>query len=311
MNELAKSLAKALLPTRIQTRLRAFFALPLRLARLERQVGVLAASQARCVYGASQSAPVSRSAINQHELQVYSQHGEDGILQFIFSQIGPGTKTFVEFGMGDGRECNTAFLTLHHGWRGLLMDGNAERVAAACAFYERNLGEGQRGVAIVDTWITTENINGLIDAHGPGAELDLLSIDMDGMDYWIWKAISSVRPRVVVIEYSAVLGWERATTVPYAPDFSRWRAHPSGLYAGASLRALEDLGREKGYRLVGCNRQGINAFFIRDDIAAEALPAVPAANAYYPGDDLVLGLITPDRIAEIAHLDFVDVGSRP
>lgn len=311
MKTTVKTIAKALLPSSLQALIRTHLAAPRRLARLERQVTLLASHQAHRSYGAQSDGPALRSSLNAHELQVYSQHGEDGILQYIFSQVGVAASTFVEFGMGDGRECNTAYLSLHQGWNGLLMDGNADRVAGARAYYERKLGSGRQAVNIVETWITAGNINGLIQEHGPGDEIDLLSIDMDGVDYWIWKAIDAIRPRVVVIEYSAILGWERALTVPYIPDFSRWRAHPSGLYAGASLLALEQLGRAKGYRLVGCNRHGINAFFVRNDLVTEALPALTAKAAYYPGDDLLLGLIGPERFAEVADLDYIDVGKAP
>lgn len=297
-----KKLAKAAIPHALQTQLRAFRALPRRMARLERQVALLAAHQARHAYGNAAESPSEHSVLNRHELQVYAQHGEDGILQFLFDQIGVTNGSFVEFGMGDGRECNTAWRSLHEGWRGLLMDGDPERTAIARAHYRRMLGPEQSAVRIVETWVTAENINALLRENAPAGELDLLSVDLDGIDYWVWKAIDAVNPRVVVIEYSAVLGWERSLTVPYDSGFSRWMAHPSGLYAGASLAALAQLGRAKGYRLVGCNRHGVNAFFVREDIAPDSLPAMTPEAAYYPCEDLVLGLITPDRFSEVADL---------
>ena len=306
MKSSIKQLAKAVLPRNVLAAIRTCVALPVRLARLERQVAILAAHQIHQAYGDTDGEAL-HSAINAHELQVYSQHGEDGILQCIFAEIGVTNRRFVEFGMGDGRECNTAYLSLHCGWHGLLMDGNAERAAAARAFYERMLGSGQKAVTVAHAWVTAENINELLSNNGATGEIDLLSIDMDGIDYWVWRAVDAVQPRVVVIEYSAVFGGERAVTVPCDPRFSRWEKHPSGLYAGASLTALARLGQAKGYRLVGCNRHGVNAFFVRDDLATGALPAVPPKQAYYPCEDLVLGLITPARFSEVAHLRYEEV----
>lgn len=306
MKTRARKILKAILPDTLLAAVRLFRGLPRRVARLERQVSLNAAHAARRA-GAAPFGPALHSVLNGHELQVYSQHGEDGIVQFIFGEIGAPHRTFVEFGMGDGRECNTALLSLHAGWRGLLLDADGERVAAARAFYERMLGPGQEAVRIEQAWVTAENIDDTIRSAGIAGEIDLLSIDLDGMDYWVWRSLEAVRPRAVIVEYSAVLGAERACTVPYDPGFSRWRAHPGGLYAGASLAALEKLGREKGYRLAGCNAHGVNAFFIREDLAPDSIPAVNPARAWYPCDDLLLGLITPERFADVAHLPWEEV----
>lgn len=121
-------------------------------------------------------------------------------------------------------------------------------------------------------WVEAENINALITANGFRGEIDLLSIDLDGVDYWIWKAIDCIQPRVVVVEYQHRWGPDRAVTVPYRRDFNRFNVHPS--YYGASLAAFVKLGREKGYRLVGSNRYGFNAFFIRRNLGEDVLPEV-------------------------------------
>jgi len=305
MKAIIKKCIKGILPAAVLDRIRAYRTLPVRLARLERQTALLAAHTARRAYAGGSS--TGHSAINDHELQVYSQHGEDGILQFLFSEIGATNRTFVEFGMGDGRECNTAYLSLHQGWHGLLMDGCAERAAAAVAYYRRMLGPNQDRVKIAHAWVTAENINDTIRNQGISGEIDLLSIDVDGIDYWIWKALDAVNPRVVVIEYSAVTGPARAVTIPNDPRFSRWERHESGLYAGASLAALAKLGEAKGYRLVGCNAHGVNAFFVRNDLGAGTLPAVEPAVAYYPCDDLILGPIAEARFGEVLHLEWEEV----
>ncbi len=307
MKNPVNTFVKSLLPPSLLEGFRVYRSLPRQVKKLQRQLLILAEHSAGKADGTGDDKAGGRSVINAHELQVYSQNGEDGILQYIFSQIGVTNRCFVEFGMGDGRECNTACLSLRSGWQGLLLDGNPSRVAQAQAFYDRMLGMDQQAVQILSAWVTRDNINDLIGASLKEREPDLLSIDMDGNDYWVWQALEIVQPRVVVIEYSAVLGWERRRTTPYDPSFVRWEKHPSGLYAGASLAALAALGATKGYRLVGCNRHGVNAFFVRENEMTEALPEVIPEVAYYACDDLLLGAIGPERFSEIATMPFDDV----
>jgi hypothetical protein len=104
----------------------------------------------------------------------------------------------------------------------------------------------------------------------------LLSIDIDGNDYWTWEAITVVNPTIVVIEYNARFGASRSVTVPYRADFVRSRAHYSMIYYGASLTALWALGRRKGYSLVGCNSAGNNAFFVRQDLLGDLRGRTPS-----------------------------------
>jgi len=222
------------------------------------------------------------SEINRHEFKVYSQTGEDGILLYIFSKIGTTNHRFVEFGCGDGRECNTANLSINCGWNGLLMDGNEENIGIAKKFYQSKLGDRYSNVKIQRNWITTENINKLILDNDVGGEIDLLSIDIDGNDYWIWKVIDVINPRVVAIEYNAAMGIDEAITVKYEPDFDRFRKHPSGVYFGASLLALTELAKTKGYILAGCCSCGFKAFFVRRDVAGEKIAELDVEKAYYP-----------------------------
>jgi hypothetical protein len=121
------------------------------------------------------------------------------------------------------------------------------------------------------TWITCENIDGLLQSSGFGEDVGLLSIDIDGNDYWIWEAIHSVRPRIVVIEYNSLFGLQ-PISVPYKKDFERTASHHSNLYYGSSLAALHQLAVKKGYILLGSNVLGHNAFFVRADIAQEFRP---------------------------------------
>src|SRR5262249_50368106 len=153
---------------------------------------------------------------------------------------------------------------------------------AGTDFYSRNRDTSWLPPSLVNAWIMTENVNGLIRGNGFEGEIDLLSLDMDGVDYWIWKAIDCIRPRVVVLEYNWVLGTERAVTIPYKADFhyNPCDTHNEHFYFGASLPAFVKLGREKGYRLVGCEAWGYNAFFIRSDAGQDIFPEIDAAECF-------------------------------
>lgn len=204
--------------------------------------------------------------------RVFSQTDEDGILLYILSLIGSLNKKAVEVCAGDGIECNTANLIINHGWTALLFDGDQKKVKKGREFYSHCKDTYIFPPTFVNAWIDAENVDYLISSHGFTGEVDLLSLDMDGVDYWIWKAINCISPRIVVAEYQALWGPERAVTVPYRKDFSRFDLHP--YYFGASLSAFVKLGREKGYRLVGCNRYGYNAFFIRSGTGEDIFPEV-------------------------------------
>ncbi len=196
----------------------------------------------------------------------YSQNEEDGILLYIFSMIGMKNRTFVEICAGDGMECNTTNLTVHHGWTGLLVDGDPANILKAKQFYNHIAQTLIWPPKIVQKWVTAENINSLIQENGLTGEIDLLSIDVDGMDYWLWKAVDVIQPRVVVIEINNRLGSEKKLTVPYKEDFQTEVTAAGSEYGGASISALTSLGKEKGYRFVGTNKICTNGFFIRDDI---------------------------------------------
>lgn len=276
-----------------------------RLELLEKQSVLLSTLVARNLHPDLLPPPTGTDPFNRHEFKVYSQNGEDGLLLHIFSSIGAQSRFFVEFGCGIGSECNTANLSVNFGWRGLLLDADDGRLAQARAFYHRTLSPCSDSVRIEHAMITAENINDLLHRHVPAREIDLLSIDIDGNDYWIWHAIDVIDPRVVVIEYNAIFGPHRSLTVEYDPEFIRWGKYPGGSYYGASLTALTRLARQKGYRLIGCDRHGVNAFFVRGSV--DLFPAVEPEVAYRPNNDRSLGLLTGDRFAEIQHLSFVEV----
>lgn len=224
-----------------------------------------------------------RAPLNKHEYKIFSQNGEDGILLWLISQVGAPTRSFVEFGIGSGRECNSANLVLNFGWHGLMMDGSKHNVKAARSFFKYLMPWLEFAkLDIRQAFVTRENINDLIRSSTAAAHADLLSIDIDGNDYWVWEAITCIEPRIVVMEYNASFGAEKSVSLPYKADFDTYAEDGSGLYHGASLAALVKLGREKGYRFVGCDSYGVNAFFVKEEFAG-TLKALSAVEAYYEG----------------------------
>jgi hypothetical protein len=208
------------------------------------------------------------------EFRAFSQNGEDGILLFIFGLIGMGERRAVEICGGDGIQCNTANLIVNHGWNALLFDGNEHLVNTGRVFYASQADTFCHPPTIVNTWITRENINQLIKENGVQGPIDLLSLDLDGVDYWVWEALDVVRPRVVIAEIQCIWGNERAVTVPYRQEFRAGFIDKFGVYSGASLPAFVKLARKKGYRLVGVQRLGFNAVFIEDGVGEDLLPEV-------------------------------------
>ena len=213
------------------------------------------------------------------EFRCNSQNGEDGILLYIFSLIGTTNRKALEICAGDGIECNTANLILNHGFHGLLFDGNAELIERGRAFYAAHPNTRISPPQLTAAWITAETINDQLAAPGFAGDIDLLSLDLDGNDYWIWQALTIVRPRIVVLEFNANCGPEVEATMSYKPDY-RWDPAVTPTRCGASLSAFVKVGRAKGYRLIGMQHLGFNAFFAREDISIHLLPEVSAAQLY-------------------------------
>ncbi len=194
------------------------------------------------------------------EFSAFSQAGEDGWIQYLLHHSSVGPRTFVEFGVEDYQESNTRFLVEADMWRGLVIDASAEHIAR---IQSQDIC-WRRSIVAVSKFLTVDNVDDTIRHAGLSGDIGLLSIDVDGNDYWIWDAIQSVEPRIVVCEYNALFGPTATVTIPYAREFCRFDAHYSGLFFGASLAALESLATQKGYALIGCNRFGSNAFFVRE-----------------------------------------------
>jgi len=218
--------------------------------------------------------------------KVFCDADEDGILLFLLTVVGSGRKRLIELGSASLNASNTSNLILHHGWSGLLVDADEEAMTATEAEF-KNLGV--RPPTMVNAWLTAEGVDDLLREHAPTGEVDLLSIDIDGNDYWVWRAINVVTPRVVVIEYQDILGPTRSVTIPYNPHYSLDQYEVNAKlnnYVGASLRAMVKLGAVKGYRLVATNNSGFNAFFVRNDLVPNLLPEIAVEEGFpHPWND--------------------------
>lgn len=247
------------------------------------------------------------------EFKVFSQFGDDGIIQYLLNVTGARPETFIEFGVTDYTEANTRFLTLNDNWGGLVLDGDPAMVDRIrrdpiCTFH---------AVTPVAAFIDRDNINDLFRANGYEGEIGLLSVDIDGNDYWVWEAITAVNPVIVVSEYNSTFGPTHAVTIPYDPAFRRKKAHASNLYYGASLAALCHLAGRKGYAFVGSNSSGNNAYFVRCDHLGP-LKAITAAEGWVESrfretldhDGLPLSLNLRERLLLIADCPLVDVRSK-
>lgn len=255
-----------------------------------------------------------RDNIHDVEFKVYSQWGDDGIIQYLIHNIDipQQSRKFVEFGVQDYRESTTRFLLVNNYWKGLIMDsgaGNIEFIMEDDIYWKFDL---TARVAFVDA----ENIDNLLRDNGFSGEIGLLHIDIDGNDYWVWKGITAVNPIIVVVEYNSVFGCDRAVTIPYTRDFDRTQAHHSNLYFGASLKALCMLAEEKGYCFVGSSSSGNNAYFVRRDKVGE-IPVLTVRDGYVKsvcresrGPDGNLTYISgDDRLSEIGGMNVYDLES--
>ena len=205
------------------------------------------------------------SSLKEVEFKVFSEWGEDGIIQYLINNVEIKNKIFVEFGVQDYKESNTRFLLINDLWKGLVIDSDEDFVSEI----KRDEIYFKYDLTAKNAFVTKENINELISASGISGEIGLLSIDIDGNDYWVWEAINVVNPAIVICEYNGLFGPTYPVTIPYDANFQRTKAHFSNLYFGASLTALVILGGKKGYDFLGSNSAGSNAFFVKRELSAK------------------------------------------
>lgn len=214
------------------------------------------------------------SYLNKKEFQVFSQNGEDGIIQEIFDRIGTTNKFFVEFGTETGVETNSCLL-LVKGWKGLWIEASDKMYNQLKIDFREQIKSSQ--LQAFKEFVTKDNIEALLDKAKTPIELDLLSIDIDGNDYWVWKNVVKYKPRVVVIEYNGAFVPPIEWIMKYNPN--HWWKGDS--YFGASLESINKLANSKGYKLVGCCFHGVNAFFVREDLIEDKFTGPFTSEHYF------------------------------
>jgi hypothetical protein len=237
----------------------------------------------------------------QSQHQVCSQSGEDGVIREIFRRIGTIDRVFVEIGVGNGCENNTAYL-LSQGWTGFWVDACDEFV---------ELVQSRSDLRTCLKWsvtkVTRENIATLFKWLGVPTEFDLFSLDIDQNTYYAWEGTSAYRPRVVVLEYNSTLPADVDWKVNYDPN----RVWDGSHNFGASLKACEKLGRELGYSLVGCESIGCNAFFVRDDLIANHFARPFTAENHYEPPRFDLSFRRSHCAAILDRFAFREQSTRP
>jgi hypothetical protein len=223
--------------------------------------------------------PAEMPAFKDVGFKVHSQFDEDGILLYIFSVIGTTNKRVVEICAGDGIQCMSANLIINHGWEGLLFDGDEEMVERGRNFFLNNQSTWLYQPIFKHAWLTRDNINQLISENGYCGEIDLLSLDIDGNDYYIMEAITIIKLRVIICETHNVIPSDMALTIPYETEFNRMVGlHPD--FMSVSLLAMKKLLNTKGYRLVGSHQYGFNAIFILNGIGTDYFPEVSVESVH-------------------------------
>lgn len=214
--------------------------------------------------------------LRDYEFKVFSQWGEDGIIQKLIRSVPIANTTFIEFGIEDFSESNCRFLMVNDNWRGFVMDGSERSIASLLSTEWLWKYDLRAKCAMV----ARDNINALLELSGFDHDLGILSLDVDGVDYWLLDAIERYSPRILIMEYNSLFGRERKISVPYDASFSRREKHYSDLYFGASLSALAYLAEKKGYSLVGTESAGVNAFFVRSELLNADVRAQTVAEAF-------------------------------
>jgi hypothetical protein len=210
--------------------------------------------------------------LRHFEKRVFSQNGEDGMLEEIFRRIGITNRVFVEFGVQDGIQCCTRNLLENFSWSGTWFECSAEHVANAKEMFR------EFPITIVERFLTAEQIAAVFVDAGVNRECDLMVIDVDGNDYWMWNALAEqFRPRVVVVEYNGTFGPKEEWIMPYDPQ----HRYDMTAYFGASLTSFTSFASKHGYSLVGCDSEGVNAFFVRNDAAKGLFDGLDKAPAYH------------------------------
>lgn len=243
-----------------------------RALRMERQLDQIALNQGRLLATANRDARFPK--LEDYSFKIFSQWGEDGILQFLTQSLDIRNRTFIEFGVEDFRESNCRFLLLKDNWRGFVVDGSPENVRSireSWYFWQYDL---QAEASFIDR----DNVDAILTRSGFERDVGILSVDIDGVDYHVLERLDRWNASIVIVEYNPVFGHERPITTPYDPAFWRTRAHHSNLYYGANLPAFDHLLTRRGYSFVGVNQQRSNAFYVRSDLLNDRVRAASPAD---------------------------------
>ena len=214
--------------------------------------------------------------IAKHEFKVFSQGGEDGIIQYLVNNLKIENKTFIEFGVEDFSESNCRFLLMKDKWKGFVVDGsekNIKNLKNSNYFWKHDL-------QAIDKFINSSNIEDILSKSGFDKDLGILSIDIDGNDYYVLEKINNFKPRILICEYNSLFGSQRKISIPYDEKFNMTKAHYSNLYWGASLPALVFLANKKGYEFIYSCSNGINAFFVRKDLLNDKIKRLDIKEGY-------------------------------
>ncbi len=280
-----------------------------RIAKLDRELDQIKINQGLIL--SKLNGAVQSDEIADYEFKVFSQWGEDGIIQYLTSVVPIANRTFVEFGIEDFSESNCRFLLMKDYWAGYVLDGSEQNISRL----ENSYYYWKYPLRAKRSFVTRENVDSLLKESGFDHDLGLLSVDIDGVDYHVLEALQAYRPRIAIVEYNSVFGRSRAVTVPYRSDFTRTSAHYSNLYYGASLRAFEYLLSSRGYSLIGVNSAGNNAFFVRRELLPNSLKERTAEECFRDSSfresrnsSGALALLSgAERRREIGALPMVDV----
>ena len=230
----------------------------------------------RVMIGKLLSEQLKKNQISDSEFSCYSQFGEDGIIQYLINNLDIKNKTFIEFGVENYEESNTRFLLENNNWKGLIIDSSAKNTN----FIKSQEYYWKRSLKVSNNFIDRENINNIFLENDFSGEIGLLSIDIDGNDYWVWEAINIVKPEILIIEYNARFGKDLSVSIPYNKDFVRSNIYPEKVIYGASIKALNKLSLKKGYELVYINSNGNNAFFVNRSKLNENIKRVDINNIF-------------------------------
>jgi hypothetical protein len=243
--------------------------------------------------------------ISSAGFRCYSQFEEDGIILYVLSCIGMNTRKVVEMCIGDGRECMATNLVLNHGFMGFLFDGDSQSIEIDNKFFRSKKDCLLLPPYLRAAWITKENVNELLMEAGAVGEVDLLSLDIDGNDYYVWEAISIINPRLCVFETHNVIPSDLSLTIPYKADFNSWdkNGHEQD-FRSVSLLAMKKISEKKGYRLIGGHKHGFNVFFLRNDIGQDLFPEVSIDSVH---DNLYTKISMKERWPYVKDMPWVEV----